>query len=343
MQVLVTGANGHLGFNLTRALLAAGHRVRASVRSLADTAKCAPLIALGGVELVEAELSRPEQLRAAMEGVDLLFHTAAVYAIVARGHATDILDASIKGAEAALRAAADARVRKVVMTSSIVTLPLTQPGASPADETQWADDLRIPYFRAKTEGEKVAWRTARELGLNLVTILPGGITGPGFARNTPTIDLIEAMMRGALRIAVPASTYSLVDIRDAVSAHLLAGERDCEGRFIATNDHAPTYGEILQTMHAIDARVPLPLLTLPDFLLATMPLFDRLNRIVLGTPLIATPEVMATMKGRVFNFSNRRIKKVLGWRQSITLEQSLRDTMSAIRARDHGPEQEYDH
>jgi len=54
----------------------------------------------------------------------------------------------------------------------------------------------------------------------------------------------------------------------------------------------------------------------------------------LGTPLIATPEVMATMKGKVFNFSNRRIKEVLGWRQSITLEQTLRDTMAAIRARE---------
>ena len=334
MQVLVTGANGHLGFNLVRSLLAAGHRVRASVRSLADSAKCAPLHALGGVELAEAALSRPDQLRAAMEGVELVFHTAAVYSIVAGGRATEILDASIMGAEAALRAAADARVRKVVMTSSIAALPLTHRGAAPADETQWADDLRVPYFRAKTEGEKVAWRTARELGVNLVTILPGGITGPGFARNTPTIDMIEAMMRGALRLAVPGSTYALVDVRDVVSAHLLAGERDCDGRFVVTNDQAPTYREILAIMHAIDPRVGLPLMTLPDFLLGTMPLFDRLNRLTLGTPLIATPEVMATMKGKVFNFSNRRIKEVLGWRQSITLEQTLRDTMAAIRARE---------
>ena len=73
---------------------------------------------------------------------------------------------------------------------------MTAPGAPPVDETQWAEALRVPYFRAKTEGEQAAWRTARELGLNLVTVLPGGITGPGFARNTPTINLIEAIERG---------------------------------------------------------------------------------------------------------------------------------------------------
>lgn len=333
MQVLVTGANGHLGFNLVKALLAAGHRVRGSVRSLADSAKSAPLTALGGVELVAAELGRPDQLRAAMEGVELVFHTAAVYSIATRGRETEILDASIKGAEAALRAAADARVRKVVMTSSVVTLPLTAPGASPVDETQWTTDLRIPYFRAKTEGEQVAWRTAQELGMNLVTILPGGISGPGFARNTPTINLIEAMMRGAMRLAVPRGNYSLVDVRDVVSAHLLAAERECQGRFVASNDHTPSYAEILETMHAIDSAVPLPLMTLPDFLLGTMPLVDRFNRLTLGSPLVVSAEAIATMKGKQFNFSNQRIKDVLGWRQTVTQEQTLRDTMTAIRAR----------
>lgn len=333
MLVLVTGANGHLGFNLAKALLAAGHRVRGSVRSLKDTAKSAPLKALGGVELVEAELSRPDQLRGAMEGVDLLFHTAAVYSIVAPGQAAQILDASIKGAEAVLRAAADARVAKVVMTSSVVALPLTVPGADPVDETQWADDLQVPYFRAKTEGEQVAWRTARELRMNLVTVLPGGITGPGFARHTPTINMIEAMMLGAMRLAVPRANYSLVDVRDVVSAHLLAGERDCDGRFVVSNDRTPTFREILEAMHAIDTRVPLPLVTLPDFLLPAMPLFDRINRRMLGSPLVATEEAIATMRGKVFNVSNRRIKDVLGWRQSVTQEQTLRDTMAAIRSR----------
>ena len=125
MRALVTGGNGHLGYNLVKALLEGGHTVRASVRSLSDAAKTAPLKALGPVELVEAVLERPDQLRAAMEGIEVLFHAAAVYAYIDDGREQEIMDAAVKGAEAALRAAADARVRKVVLTSSAVTVPLT--------------------------------------------------------------------------------------------------------------------------------------------------------------------------------------------------------------------------
>ena len=334
MHVLVTGANGHLGFNLMAALLAAGYRVRAGVRSLADTSKITRLKQLGDVELVEAELNRPDQMRAAMDGIELLFHTAAVYAIVVRGQATEVLNASIKGAETALRAAADAGVQKVVMTSSVVALPMVKPGAPPVDETRWADDFRVPYVRAKAEAEKLAWQLARELSLNLVTILPGGITGPGFARNTPTINLIEAMMKGAMRLAAPAGNFTIVDVRDVARAHVLAAEQDCEGRFIVSNDRSPSYREIVAALHAIDPSISLSLSTIPDLVAWTLPLFDRINHRILRSPLIATSAGLAMMKGKIWNVSNQRAKEVLGWRPTITLEQTLRDTMVAINARD---------
>lgn len=332
MQTLVTGANGHLGFNLVKALRDGGHRVRAGVRSLSDPGKTGRLKALGEVELVEAELDRPEQLRAAMDGVDVLFHAAAVYVYVARGREQEILDASVKGAESALRAAADARVRKVVLTSSVVTLPFTAPGAPPSDERHWTTDLRVPYIRAKTEGERVAWRVAGELGLNMVTVLPGGILGPGFARNTPSIDVIEAMSMGALRLGAPDMNYPLVDVRDVVSAHVLAAEQDCEGRFAAINDTQPTFRAMLEAMHAIDPKIPLPMIRMPRFMTRALPLFDRLNHAMLGTPQSLTGELAASLHGKVWNVSNRRAREKLGWRQSITMEQSLRDTLDTIRA-----------
>lgn len=258
MQTLVTGANGHLGFNLVKALLDGGHRVRAGVRSLSDPGKTGRLKALGDVELVEAELERPEQLRAAMDGVDVLFHAAAVYVVyVARGREQEILDASVKGAESALRAAANARVRKVVLTSSVVTLPFTAPGAPPSD------------------------------------------------------------------------------VRDVVAAHVLAAEQDCEGRFAAINDTQPTLRAMLETMHAIDPKIPLPMMRIPRFMNRALPLFDRLNHAMLGTPQTTTGELVASLDGKVWNVSNRRARETLGWRPTITMEQSLRDTLETIRTNRH--------
>jgi dihydroflavonol-4-reductase len=330
MHVLVTGANGHLGTNLVPALLASGHRVRAGVRAVNDAAKTADLRRLG-IELADADLSRPDQLRSAMEGVDVLCHAAAVYSYFEPGREQEIIDVSVQGVEVALRAAAAAKVRKVVLTSSAVTVPLTPRGAAPSTEDDWTSDLRVPYIRAKTEAERLAWKLAAELGLNLVTVLPGSFGGPGFHKNTPTIDTLEALMLNAFRMGCPDMNLPYVDVRDVAAAHVLATERDVQGRFIVVNDELPTFRRLLELMHAIDPAVKLPLMSLPDAMTTLFPLFDWLNAKTLGTPRIANSDLIAMLRGQRWNASNRRAKELLGWQPRVSLEQSLRDTMGAIR------------
>lgn len=334
MRVLVTGANGHIGFNLCNALLQRGHTVRASIRSLADPAKSAPLRGLGSIELVEVDICKPDQMRAALSDVDLFFHLAAVHAfVVPRGREEEaVVRPSIEGAANAIRAAASARVQKVVLTSSLVALPLTKPGAPPATEDDWADDLQLPYIRAKTLAERQAWKLARQLNVNLVTVLPGAVCGPGFSRNTPSIDALEGIMSGTMRMGAPDLNFPYIDIRDAVSAHVLAGEKDCAGRFIVCNDCLPSFKQLTEAMHRIDGRVPVARSTIPNFMIGAAPFFDWLNHKLTGSPRVLTPELIATMRGKKWSASNARIKQELGWTQSIPLEVSLRDTMETIRA-----------
>ena len=334
MRVLVTGANGHIGFNLCRALLDRGHTVRASVRSLADASRTAPLRAAGLADIVEVDLYRPAQLREALTGVDVLFHLAAVYAyVVGKGREEEeIVRPSVEGAVNALRAARDAGVRKVVLTSSVVTVPLTRPGAAASTENDWARDLNVPYVRAKTLAERRAWELSRDLSMNLVTVLPGAVCGPGFRRNTPSIDIFEGIMLGTMRLGVPDANFPYVDIRDAVAAHVLAGEEDCQGRFLACNDQLPSFLELVGTMHRIDPAVPLATSTIPRPLMRALPFFDWLHHKLMGSPRVMTPELVASLRGRVWNASNARIKRELGWHQAVPLETSLRDMMDAIRA-----------
>ena len=334
MHVLVTGANGHIGFNLCRALIERGHKVRASVRSIADSAKTSRLRGLGAIELAEVDVLRPAQLLDALEGIDVLFHLAAVYAYVVDGSAEEqVVRPSIEGATNAITAAAERRIPKVVLTSSIVTIPVTHPGAPPSTEDHWTTDLSVPYVRAKTLAEKRAWELARERHVHLVTVLPGGVCGPGFERTTPSIDTFEGIMRGSMRFGAPDTNFAYVDIRDVVDAHVRAGEQDCSGRFIVCNDHLPSLLELIDVMHRIDPSVPHTTSTLPSVLEPLLPFFDWLNHKLLGAPRLVTPELVATLRHKIWNASNARIKRELGWRQAIPLETSVREMMAEIRKR----------
>lgn len=331
MKILVTGANGHLGFNLVKELLKTDHAVRGSIRSLKDTNKVKRLNSLGDLELVEVNLDRKDQLIAALEGIDLLFHMAAVYSYAEPGREKEIIDASLTGIKNTFEAAHEAGVKKIVLTSSVVTLPLPNPNEPAVDESYWTNDTRVPYLKAKTEGEKLAWELAKEKNLNMVSVLPGAIGGPGFERPTPTIDMLQALMMGSMRLGVLKMNSPYVDVRDVVSAHILVGEKECDGRFIACNDKSPMLREIIETMHSVDNKVPLPLITLPNFLMGAGGFFDKFNNLLLGTPLTVSPDLIATMKGKSWNFSNKRIKETLGWQQQFSLKQSIGDTMDEIK------------
>lgn len=334
MKILVTGAGGHLGYNIIDSMLAAGHHVRGSLRSLDDAVAMTRLRRLGDVELVAAPLDDGARIRSALEGIEALVHTAAVYLLHAPGREAEIVSTSVDGVERVLRAAKDAGVRRVVLTSSVVSLPPKRRGEAPADENDWAVDLRVPYFRAKTLAEQRAWELARELKLDLVSILPGPFGGPGFVRNTPTIDVLVGIKRGVMRLAAPPVAYPYVDVRDVALAHRMALESGADGRFIAINEPIPTLGDIARELAAIDSAIPRPLMDLPAATMSFLPLLERVASWLSDTPRTMTPEMAATLNGRVLNVTSARIRRELGWEPRYSLRQSLIDTMAELRQRE---------
>lgn len=334
MKALVTGANGHVGFGVCKALLAGGHEVRASIRSASDTAKAAPLRSLGISDIVGLDVRTFEPFVDACRGVDVLVHVAATFALHPPGHpeASSMLADSTEGAANAVRAAARAGVPKVVLTSSVAALPRVRPADPPVTEADWATDLAVPYYRAKTEGERAAWQAAEETGVKLVTILPGAVGGPDFHRRTPTIHMLENIMLGAMRVGAPNTNTAYVDVRDVAAAHVLAAERDVAGRFIIVNDHAPAMRELSLLMHWSDLSVPSAKVILPDVILDMAPAMDWLRSKLLRQPRMVSRELIASLRGKVTKADNTRAKTELGWQQSIGLDRSLSETMAAIRA-----------
>jgi len=339
MKALVTGANGHIGSRLVHALAERGYGVRATVRSLDDGGAGTALTALPEIEVAELDIRDADRFRALCEHIDVLFHVATTYGHYSSTQSTDedIVADSVSGAEAAIRAAAR-QVGKVVFTSSMSAVPLRRPSEPPATEADWQADFSVSYFRARTLAERRAWELAEKYSVNLVTVLPGAVCGPGFTHATPSTDLIDGIMRGMLRFGAPRMNVPIVDVRDVVRGHILAAEKAVSGRFLLCGDSFPTLRELTRLMHAIDPKVPTALVTMPDFMGPMLPYIDWLNSKLHGSPVTLTPEFVEAILGRLFNASNARARRELGWQPEIPISQTLSDTMDTIRALRQGAE-----
>ena len=128
---LVTGANGHVGNNLCRLLLARGERVRAMVRASADPAALAGL----DVEVVHGDVRDAEATARAVAGCARVYHTAAGFLMWSRDPERDIIAASVEGTRNVVGAAARAGVEKVLYVSTGGTIGFTDSPDVILDET----------------------------------------------------------------------------------------------------------------------------------------------------------------------------------------------------------------
>lgn len=215
MRVLVTGANGHIGAHVVRALLDEGHEVRAFMRKSSNQQGLEGL----SIEPVYGDVMDPASLEQAVEGCEAVIHLAAVYKTIAET-ADEIVAPAIQGAENLYRAAQKAGVQRIVYTSSVASVGFSYDPTALRTGDDWNDDPHNPYYIAKTRSEQAAQRLARETGIHTVVICPAIVLGPLDYRITPSNQLVMDWLNGV------GQTYegglNLVDVRDVARAHVAA-------------------------------------------------------------------------------------------------------------------------
>ncbi|MBV9605994.1 MAG: NAD-dependent epimerase/dehydratase family protein [Solirubrobacterales bacterium] len=219
-RVFVTGGTGVIGSALIAGLLARGDEVVGLARS--DAAATA--LQARGVQVVRGEGYDVDALARGMQGCQVAFNVAGVNTLCVEDP-RPMERMNVDGAAAAVRAAARAGIARLVHTSSAATIG-EPPGAVGTEQTVHRGWYLSTYERTKTEGERAALATARELGQDLVLVNPSSVQGPGRAGGTGRFLL--AFLDGRLKVFVP-TTISLVDIDDCVAGHLLAWERGAPG------------------------------------------------------------------------------------------------------------------
>jgi dihydroflavonol-4-reductase len=219
-RVFLTGGSGLIGGALATRLVERGDEVLALARSV----EAERALAARGAHVIRGDVLDEDAMAAGMAGCALVYHVAGINTMCPADPAA-LFHVNVRGAEAAIRAAARADVPRVVLTSSAASLGEPAGTVGREDSPHRGSYLSV-YERSKHDGELAAFAAARRMGVELVSINPSSVQGPGRAGGTGRIMI--AYLNGRLRAFVDTQ-ISIVDIADCVEGHLLGAERGRAG------------------------------------------------------------------------------------------------------------------
>ncbi len=315
--VVVTGASGYIAKHIVHQLLDAGYSVRGTVRTAARgqeiTDAVRPILVEADnlderLRFVELDLTRDEGWGEAMAGADFLLHTASPFPMVQPKDEAAVIRPAVDGTLRALKAARDAGIKRVVMTSSVVAVVnrKLEPGREVYDERDWTDidDPRAaPYAKSKTLAEKAAWEfvEAQAPDIQFTVINPGFVVGPPLDNNFGTsIEVIQRALR-AKDPMLPNVGFQTVDVRDIALMHVRALETpEAIGKRIIGFDRFLWFVDITRTLKQAYPNRRFATRTAPYLLIRVLALFDPAVRAIL-------PNL-----GRRAVVSNERARSVLG-------------------------------
>jgi nucleoside-diphosphate-sugar epimerase len=314
-RAAVTGAGGFIGAAVARGLAAEG----AQVVGLDVDAAAAERVRGTGAAFVAADVTDREALESALQGAELIVHTAAF--VHEWGEMEDFVEVNVRGTANVLDAAREAGVERVVHISSVVVYGYDDP--SHQDEEAFHRSYGIPYIDTKSASDRIA------LARGAVVIRPGDVYGPGGTQWV--LRPLEMAKSGQL--AVPGQGDGVMlpvfvdDLVEAVKLALLRGEPGraytaWDGEAVSFHDY---FGRIARMANGRAPRkLPGPLLRAVG---AGMEAYSRLRG--QSPAFTARATTFVDRRGTV---STQRIRDELGWEPHVDLDEGLRRTEEWLRA-----------
>jgi nucleoside-diphosphate-sugar epimerase len=312
--VLVTGGSGYLGGWCLVELRRRGYRVRTTVRDISREAevraRLEPEVDAGdNLSVLVADLLGDEGWEQAVQGCDYVLHVASPFPPRQPKDPDELIVPAREGTLRVLRAALDAGVGRIVVTSSIAAVGgSTDHASAPLTEADWTDSEHpklTPYTRSKTIAERAAWDLVEERGAKerLAVVNPGAILGPVLSDDRSySLELIERLLKGMP--GAPRIGFSIVDVRDVADLHIKAMTAPEAGgeRFIAVArfQWLSEVAAVLRDRLGPDAA-KVPKRNVPDLVVRGMGIFDSGVRSIAG------------QLGRKVEMSSAKAEAQLGW------------------------------
>lgn len=316
MRTLVTGGTGFVGSAVVRRLLVAGYEVRALARPSSDRRNLEKL----PVEVVTGDLSDRVSLDRALAGCEALYHVAADYRLWAR-NPSSIYQTNVTGTINIMLAALEARVKRIIYTSSVATLGYAPPGGLADESTPVKErDMIGDYKHSKYLADEAVRRLVKEKALPAVIVNPSTPVGPRDIKPTPTGRIIVEALRGRMPAYVETG-LNVVHVDDVAEGHLLAYERGRIGERYILGGENMTLRTILTAIASLCGRRP-PRIRLPhNLVLPIAYACEGLARLTGSFEPLTTVNGVRMSQKRMF-YSSDKARRELGY--------APRDALSAL-------------
>ena len=232
--VLVTGGTGFVGSHIILQLLQQGFQVRTTLRTISRKNEIIEMMEASGIgnlsnlSFFETDLLKDKNWNEAVKGCDYVLHVASPIFLRLPKDEDEMVRPAVEGALRVLKAAKEAGVKRVVMTSNFGAVGYSHKDSSkPITEESWTNPnekgLSI-YNKSKVLAERAAWNFIQNEGgtLELSVINPMAIFGPSLnATLSSGFDLLLKVLNGTMK-AIPDIRLGIVDVRDVADLHIRA-------------------------------------------------------------------------------------------------------------------------
>jgi dihydroflavonol-4-reductase len=318
MRIAVTGANGHVGVNLCKTLVAQGHQVKALIHHHDQGLKHV------SVTLIQGDLLNKASLTPLLSEVDVVFHLAARISITGDpdGMVTRI---NSEGTRNMLAVAIECNVKRFIHFSSIHAFQ-QHPTDQPLDETRpIVENDGFAYDRSKAAGERAVMEAVKN-GLDAIILCPTAIIGAEDQEPSLIGTAVIDICNNKIPSLVPGG-YDWVDVRDVVNAAIAAIEKGRTGEKYLLSGHwhsLEEFSALIQlhsgrkTVHTVlpmwIAKVGLPFITMYSKMSGTKPLYTSESLVIIAEG----NRMICNTKARVeLNFNPRplsdTLKDYLSW------------------------------
>ncbi len=302
----VTGGTGFVGAYLLRYLVQQGARVRALKR--ADSPMDLVAEIADKVEWIEGDILDVPSLETAMQGVDNVYHCAAMVSFDPRDKAR-IMKVNVEGTANVVNLCLSLNIRRLLHVSSIAAIGREMDEPQVSETSKWSDSaLNTNYAVSKFKAECEVWRGMAE-GLDMVVVNPSLIVGSGYW-DKGTSAIFKTIARGMKYH--PAGSTGFVDVRDVARASIALMNSDISGERFILNSENMSWRDFM-SMTATQLQVPPPKRLIQGLPLEIFWRVEWLRSRLLNTSALLTRETVRN-SAHTFYYDNTKIREAIGFK-----------------------------